>query len=263
MEFDMSDINGLITKMPVFVLVLFRMSGIFFTAPVFSHKAFPIRIKASFAFFLALIVFHSVDITNAELTDNMISFGLMSLKEVAVGAIIGFSIGLLFMMFSLAGTMVGRQIGLEMASTLSPGSATGGSLIGFVYYFSATMIFFATNAHHWVIKTLAYSYKVVPLAGFRFNASLTEKMINSLSLYFAHGVKMAAPFIIVGFLSLVVIGIVLKITQQTNLFILELPMKALVGFALLIVTAPFIIFTMRNMMDSLQVEVVNILRFLR
>lgn len=263
MDFDMNNINGLIRKMPIFFLVLSRMAGIFFAAPVFSNKAFPISIKASFAFFLTLIVFHSVSFVPEDLPDTMLSFGLMTLKELAVGAIIGFAGAVLFMLFSLAGTVVGRQIGLEMASTLSPGLGTGGSLIGFIYYLIATMIFLSINGHHWLIRTLAYSYRAVPLAGFRFTPKLTDKFTDLFVTYYAQGVKMGGPFIIVGFLTLILVGIVLKVTQQTNLFVLELPMKALVGFALLIVAVPYIVFLMTSILEKWQSELITILRFMR
>lgn len=262
MEFRLDSIESVITRMPLFVLVVFRMSGIFFAAPFFSHTAIPVSIKIAFAFFLSLIVFHTVQTDPAELPDNLISFGFLAFKEVAVGAVIGFFGALIFLVFSLAGSTAGRQIGLEMASTLSPGSELGDSLFGFIYYLTALVVFLALNGHHWFIKTLAFSYKVVPLGGFSFMPKLADKMVDSFSIYFSMGIKMAAPFIIIGFLTLIIVGIVLKVTQQTNLFVLELPMKSLVGFTLFFLSAPFIIFFMRNIFGSLQNELVGLLKFL-
>lgn len=263
MEFNVDSINDLIRKMPLFVLVLFRMGGVFFTAPVFSYSSFPVRIKVSLAFFLALIIFPTVQLMSIDLPDTIISFGLMVFREIAVGAIIGFLASLLFFVFSFAGMIAERQMALEMATTFSPTTETGGSLTGLLYYLVGAMVFLAINGHHWIIKTLAFSYKAVPLSGFRFMPKITEKIVESFADYFALGVKMAAPFIIVTLIALIIVGVVLKITEQHNLFVLELPMKALVGFILFILSAPFIVNFMKSILEPMQMEIVNLLRCMR
>lgn len=262
MEFDVSSIVDLVRRMPVFVLVVFRMGGIFVAAPILSHKSFPPSIKMAFSFFLALLIFPTVHFSPEDLPPDIMSFGFVAVREVAVGAIIGFFAAVFFMVFSLAGSVVGRQIGLEMAATMAGGNETGGSLLAFIYYSIATMIFLAINGHHWIIKTLAFSYKAVPLTGFRFIPKLTDKMTDSLAIYFAQGIKMSAPFIIIGLIVLVIVGVVLKVTQQTNMFVLELPLKSLVGFSLLIMSAPYIIYSMSGLIDSLQGELMNLLRLM-
>lgn len=263
MEFTLENVNDLIRKMPVFSLVLFRMGGLFFSAPVFSHRTFPTRIKVSLSFFLALIIFPTVQFVPVELPDNFISYGLIVFREIAVGAIIGFLVALLFLVFSLAGTIAGRQVAIEMASTLAPNTETGGSITGLLYYLVGTMVFLAINGHHWLIKTLAFSYKAVPLSGFRFMPKMTEKMVESFAFYFGLGVKMAAPFIIIALISLVIVGVVLKVTEQHNLFVLELPLKSLVGFILLILNAPFIIRFIESVIQPIRNDIVDLLRYMR
>ena len=263
MEFTVDGINNLITKMPLFVLVLFRMGGLFFTAPVFSHSSVPLKMKVSLSLFLALIIFPTVHFTSFKLPDNIISFGLIVGREIAVGAIIGFLASMTFLVFSLAGMIAGRQVAMEMASTLSPNTETGGSVSGLLYYLVGATVFLAINGHHWLIKTLAFSYKVIPLAGFQFVPKITDKMIESFSIYFALGVRMAAPFIIVALIALVIVGVVLKVTEQTNLFVLELPLKSLVGFFLFVVSAPYIINFMISVLEPLENELTNLLKYMR
>ena len=263
MDFSAANINSMFAKMPIFALVVFRMGALFFVAPVFSHKSIPAKIKIAFAFFLALIIFPTIQMMPIELPNNVLSFGLIVLREIAVGAIIGFFVSLLFLVFSLAGTIAGRQVAMEMATTLSPNTETGGSITGHLYYLVGTVLFLSLNGHHWLVKTLAFSYKAIPLSGYRFTPKITEKMIASFSTYFALGVKMAAPFIIVALISLVIVGVILKVTEQHGLFVLELPLKSLVGFFIFIVSAPFIIDFMIGIMEPMKGEVVNLLRYMR
>ncbi|MGR3317828.1 MAG: flagellar biosynthetic protein FliR [Candidatus Anammoxibacter sp.] len=263
MEFTVDGVNNLISKMPLFALVLFRMGGLFFTAPVFSHTSVPLKMKVSLSLFLALVIFPTVQSIPFALPDNIISFGLIVAKEVAVGAIIGFLASLAFLVFSLAGMIAGRQVAMEMASTLSPNTETGGSITGLLYYMVGAMVFLAINGHHWLIKTLAFSYKAVPIGGFQFVPKMTDKMIESFSIYFALGVRMAAPFIIVALVALVIVGVVLKVTEQHNLFVLELPLKSLVGFFLFVVSAPYIVNFMISVLEPLENDIVNLLRYMR
>ncbi|MGR3219760.1 MAG: flagellar biosynthetic protein FliR [Candidatus Anammoxibacter sp.] len=263
MDFTVDGINNLISKMPLFVLVLFRMGGLFFTAPVFSHMSVPLKMKVSLSLFLALVIFPTVQFIPFTLPYTIISFGLIVVKEVAVGAIIGFMASMTFFVFSLAGMIAGRQVAMEMASTLSPNTETGGSITGLLYYMVGAMVFLAINGHHWLIKALAFSYNAVPLGGFQFTPRLSDKMVESFSVYFALGVRMAAPFIIVALITLVIVGVVLKVTEQHSLFVLELPLKSMVGFYLFVVSAPYIINFMRSVLDPLQNDIVNLLRYLR
>lgn len=263
MDFTVDGINDLIKKGPLFALVLFRVGGLFFVAPVLSYRTFPIRIKIALSFFLALIIFPTVRFLPIDVPDNFLAFGIMVFREVAVGAVIGFLAAMLFVVFSFAGTIAGRQMAMEMASTLSPNAETGGSVTALLFYLAGAMVFLGVNGHHWLIKTVAFSYKVIPLSGFRFAPRLTDRIIESFAAYFALGVKMAAPFIIIALIVLVVVGVILKVTQQHGLFVLELPMKSLVGFFLLIVSAPFIVALMRIVLESLQNDVINLLRYMR
>ncbi len=263
MGFDVGSISDLFNEMPLFTLIMFRMGGMLFTAPVFSHRSVPAKLRIALAFFFAVIAFPSAHATLVEIPNNLFLFGMIVFREIAVGAVLGFFVGLAFMVFSSAGMIAGRQVALEMASTLSPNTETGGSISALLYYMVGATLFLAINGHHWLIKALAFSYKVVPVDGFRFMPKLSDKMLESFSLYFSLGVKMAAPFIIIALISLVIVGVVLKVTEQQNLFVLELPMKSLVGFILFIVSAPFIVNFMITIFEHMQGEVGGLLRYMR
>ena len=187
----------------------------------------------------------------------------MFFREAAVGAALGFFVGLSFLVFSSAGMIAGRQVALEMASTLSPNTETGGSISALLYYMVGATLFLAINGHHWLIKALAFSYKAIPVGGFRFMPKLADKMLDSFSLYFSLGVKMAAPFIIIALISLIIVGVVLKVTEQQNLFVLELPMKSMVGFIMFIASAPFVVNFMITVFERMQGEVAGLLRYMR
>lgn len=259
----MEHVSDIFRQIPLFILVLFRMGGIFLIAPFFGHDFIPIRIKVAIAFFFTLVIFPTVPITPGDLPSDLVSFGFVAAKETAVGVAMGFFASALFMIFSLAGEVVDRQIGLDFVSILSPTTQFGGSLIGMLYYLTAIIIFLSLNGHHWLIKTLAFSYRIVPVGGFSYTAKMMNKIMESFASFFGSGIKMAAPFIIIAILTLIVVGIVLKITQQTNLFIIELPMRALIGFIFLIISAPFIIYSMKGFLEPLQMEIVYLLKFMR
>ena len=74
---------------------------------------------------------------------------------------------------------------------------------------------------------------------------------------------MAAPFIIIALISLIIVGVVLKVTEQQNLFVLELPMKSLVGFIMFVVSAPFVVNFMLTVFEQMQGEVAGLLRYMR
>src|SRR5574337_1328163 len=93
---------------PMFLLILFRLGGLFLSAPIFAGGHVPVVFKAGLALGLAVSLYPLLG-KNVVLAPEMEpwSLGLSIVGEVAIGVAIGLAARLLFVGVSLAGELAG------------------------------------------------------------------------------------------------------------------------------------------------------------
>lgn len=159
-------------------------------------------------------------------------------------AIIGFFIGLIarIMMSALgtAGMVISMQSGLASAQVFNPTMSGQGSIIGAFYSIAGVVLIFATNLHHLLILSVFHSYDLFPFAPLLQGAVSVGDLSNTIARIvndsFVIGVQFAAPFIIVGLMINIALGIMARLMPQLQIFFLALPLQILVSLLMLVIT---------------------------
>src|SRR3990167_3925212 len=111
----------------------------------------------------------------------------------------------------------------------------------------AILIFLLINGHHWFIKTTAQSFAMIPLGSFNYTTVTLIKVLDIFKSLFLMGIKISAPALVV-LLSVVALGLMTKVAQEINVFVVAFPIKILIGFFILIASIPFVINIMKSYM---------------
>ena len=77
------------------------------------------------------------------------------------------------------------------------------------------------------------------------------------------GIKISAPSLVVLLLTVVVLGLMTKVAQEINVFIIAFPVKILIGFLMLIITLPFVINAMKSHLILFEKDIVSLLFVMR
>jgi flagellar biosynthetic protein FliR len=242
----------LVTDFTLILLIFIRIISAFSATPIYSHEAIPIQVKIFIGFIIAFIIFSISDSANIAIEFNAWWLFAMAIKEIVVGLIIGFSLNLIFYGFSFAGTFIGFDMGLAMAQVMNPIEKTNGNAIGQVIYFFALMIFFILDGHQYVIRALAYSFKVIPLGTFEAKEELFTLMIQYSSAVFIIAVKIASPILVSFFLIHIAEGILAKMIPQMQVFFVTQPLKIGVGFILLVAILPVYLYVIKNLLGEFE-----------
>ncbi|MFI3230417.1 MAG: flagellar biosynthetic protein FliR [bacterium] len=227
----------------LYMLIVVRIIGFLVFTPVVGGSTVPAMVRVGFAMVIATIVLTSVDVTVVVYSENILSYGLIILKEFLIGLIIGFVTYLLFNAVFLAGQLSDQQMGFSMANVLDPLSNTQVPITGNIYYMALSAIFIANRGHHMMITALFYSYEMLPIGGANIvgNGSLTNIMIEIMSKFFSLGLLIAMPIIGVVLTMEVALGVLVRAVPKVNVFSLGMPLKSLAGlFALWIVAPSFL-----------------------
>ncbi|MBU0587875.1 MAG: flagellar biosynthetic protein FliR [Gammaproteobacteria bacterium] len=216
-----------------------RVLAVFTTAPIFSIKSVPIRVRVGLAFFIAVAAQASLENQPVISMNGPEAMGAV-VQQVGIGLAIGFAVRTMMAVFELAGEMVGLQMGLNFASFFDPTSNAQVSAMARFFAYMASLLFIVLNGHLMVLMAVIRSFEAFPV-----NQNFLEanKRLNLYQLgtdLFASALWMALPM--VGMLIFVnlALGIVSRVAPQINIYSIGFPITILVGIIGVVVTLPML-----------------------
>jgi flagellar biosynthetic protein FliR len=277
----------LLAHLPAWVLVLFRLTGIFLAGPVFGSTLLPVRVKALMAFGLSLCVYPMliggtlpIDLTAegvainpslpaAPLAGTLAAASISAVihqglslwtlvpwvgLELLIGLAIGFCTGLALLGLQVAGQIIDQQLGFGLAGVYNPEQGSDDGPIGQFYFVMAIAIFLLLGGHRVVLGTLVNSFHTIPLGGLRADGRLVELVVALMGSAFELGLRVAGPLLCLVFLDTIALGFIARTVPQMNILSIGFPLRILMGTMLLVavvsVQGEAFADTMRHMLES-------------
>ena len=247
------------SQLQVYFLIFLRVSAILFSLPIFSSQNIPIIFKAGLSIAVSIVLFPVLSLDNSPFLMPAIPFGIGVLGEIVLGIIIGLSVRLLFAGIQLAGQFAGFQMGLAIANVMDPITSTQASVIAQFYNLIGMLFFLIINAHHWFLKALSESFRLVPPFGFQFTNSLMDQIVKLSGNMFVIAIKVGAPLIAVLLLTSVALGLIVRTVPQMNIFIVAMPLKILIGLMFLAFSLPYMATFFRVIFNGLGNDILLLL----
>jgi len=218
---------------PLFLIIIFRITGFFISAPVFNSRNLPVQLKIALTLIFSLFIYFLVYST-ASVPEINLNYLILLISEFLIGVVIGYTAQLLFSAIQLAGQSIDMQMGFGMVNVMDPQSGMQIPLMGTFNNLLAIFVFFLINGHHYLFEALFYSYQVIPITGFSVNATLISLLIELTADLFLIAFKLAAPLVGALFITDFVMGIIARTVPQMNVFLVGMPAKILSGFLLIL-----------------------------
>lgn len=244
-----------INELLIFVLILVRISGFIYTAPFFSLKRVPIRVKAGLAFFIALMTFMSMT-WKMPIYNGTIGFGIVVVKEAITGTIMGLFANIAYHIIAFAGQMIDMSIGFSMVNELDPVSNIQITITANLYGYVIILFMMITNLHHYFIVAIVDSFKIVPIGGANFNPLIYKLFLEFITNYFVIGFRIIFPIFSTILIVNAILAILAKIAPQMNMFVIGMQLKVFVGLVVL----SFIITLVPSVADFIFNEMIDMLR---
>lgn len=256
-------ISFILVNFQLFILILVRVTGLFVISPIFGRNNLPTIMKIGLSITVALILL-PLKINGFYLEiDNMRTLMFWSISEFLIGIIIGLIAFIYFSIVYLAGTIVDIQMGFGMVNIMDPQTNAQMPLMGGFYNILLTLVFLTINGHHQIIKSLIYSYEILPIG---FNISVSESLINYLIKIFTDtfilAFQLSAPILIAIFLANVILGILARTMPQMNIFIVGLPLKIAIGIIIILLSLRFFIPYSESLFDKMFQSIYELMQIL-
>jgi len=218
----------ILLSLPVFALVLMRISGLVLTAPLFGTPIAPVRIRAAFAMVLAVVMFPAVAAGvpgRLELSEALPA----AIAELIIGMTIGLSLSLLLAGAQVAGTVAGQQAGMALGEVFNPFQNEDTAILAQVYVAVLMLVFLAIGGHRAMLAALLDTYRTIPVLSYAPDESIVLLLLNALTTAFALGLRMAGPVVIALFLTEAAFGFLSRTVPQLNILSVGFGLRNLVA----------------------------------
>jgi flagellar biosynthetic protein FliR len=222
-----------------FVLTLGRIGPLFVLAPLFSSKLIPTRAKVIVAMALA-VGLYPIALKGEDLPTDAMAMGGLMIKEILVGLAFAFALAALFAAITTAGSFLDTLIGFSFGSLVDPISNMQSGVLTQLYSLVGVAIFVAIGGDAWVVRGLASTYEMVPLAALPDIGAMAEGAQHVFSGIFVAAIQVAAPVLLAVIITDAGFGIVSRVMPQLNVFAVGFPAKILIGFILIGASLPFV-----------------------
>ncbi|NLP34596.1 MAG: flagellar biosynthetic protein FliR [Clostridiales bacterium] len=216
----------------IFLLILVRITGFVFTAPFFSLKSVPFRVKTGLSIFLVLILIFTMEYKSPEYI-GVIGYAILVVEEAIVGVVLGFFANIAYYILNFAGKFMDMEIGFSMVTQLDPISMIQTTITSNLYGYLVLLMMMITNLHHYFLKAIIDSFQIIPLGEVVINPSMYQLMVRFMVDYFIIGFRIVLPIFAAILLVNTVLGILAKIAPEMNMFVIGMQLKVFVGLFVL------------------------------
>jgi flagellar biosynthetic protein FliR len=218
------------------LLVASRIAGAITFLPGFGDAYVPVRVRVALAFMITFVVTPILaDHLPAEPKD-LAALSALVITEAFIGSFIGLIARVLLASLETAGAVIATQSSLASAITFDPGSQRNETLPASLMGALALVLIFALNIHHMLLTGLVDSYQVFPAGQVPPLDDMSHAMIRLVAQGFVISLEIAAPYMILGTLFYLSLGLVGRIMPQLQIFYIGLPLQIMGGLTMLMIT---------------------------
>lgn len=224
-------------ELEYFMLIFCRVSCLIYVVPFFSMNNTPRRVRVGLSFVVTVLLYYSMPEKTVLEYDTVLGYAILVLKEAITGLLMGFACNICTTVVGFAGRIIDMETGLSMASLMDPTTRENMSITGMIYNYAITLILIITGIYEYILKALAESFTLIPIAGAVFRSDrLMDSMLKFMADYVLIAFRICLPMFAVMILLNALLGILAKVAPQMNMFAVGMQMKVLIGLTMLFLT---------------------------
>lgn len=225
--------------MSLYLYVAARMSGFVLFNPLLGRSSLPGLVRTGLILVLTICTAPLAGPAPAAPTGLL---GLMAKLglELALGFLLGLVMNFFFYIPRLAGEAIDTQMGMTMSQIYDPGSQSNMSVTGTLLNVLMTLLFFAANGHHTLLRIMVTSGDAIPFGAASFGEGAMGYLLSLFAQCTVLAVKLCLPILAAELVGQIGMGILMKVIPQINVFAINIELKVVIGLALVfLLIAPF------------------------
>lgn len=219
----------------LFSFIVMRVTGVVELNTVLSRSEIPGTVKGMFIFMISAMIFIWTGGNLMAEPETLLEYGFMLVKELAIGACIGFGMELTLAVIRFGGTVIDFMMGLNMAQMYDPSSNQQTTPNANRFAIFMCLIFFITNGHVRYLEIIFNSIKLIPFGMVQLNINIATYMFEMFNQCMIMGLEFAFPLIAIELLTQICLGILMRVIPQLNIFSVNFQLKIIAGMVMLLI----------------------------
>lgn len=223
------------SELTLFIFIFARMSGFVLFNPILGRNNIPVAYRTGLTMVLSVSAISGVMAQQAAvLPVSLLDLAIRIILELTLGFFFGMIMNFFFYIPQFTGSVVDMQMGMSMNQIYDPASQSNMSATGTLLNAMMTMLFFAANGHHTLLRIVLTSGDVVPYGAAAFGQDAASAMLQVFIECTLMAVKLALPILAAEMLGQVGMGVLMKVIPQINVFAINIDLKIIIGLSLLL-----------------------------
>ncbi|MGN0437934.1 MAG: flagellar biosynthetic protein FliR [Lachnospiraceae bacterium] len=243
-----------------FLIILARIMGAMAFAPIFGNMNVTRRVRLFLGVAVAFVIFMVYPYEPLGYT-TFYGFTSILLQNLVVGLSIGFVSNITLSIISMAGQFIDRELGFSMVSNFDQNFNTETTVTAEFYNILVVIIMLSMNLHYFILSALSDSFQLIPIGHVKLDSgTIYDTMLQYIINYFVIALRISLPILISIMLLNVILGVLAKTAPQMSMFVIGIQLKIFLGFAVILVTLPFLGNVTRYIYEQMETIVMEILK---
>jgi flagellar biosynthetic protein FliR len=234
-----------------FVLVFSRLGPMFLLFPGIGETYVPVRVRVLLAMTMSFVFMEPLLTVIPMPPDGISDLARIIMIEVVVGLFFGSLMRLAVSSLETAGGVVAIQTGLSNAVILNPALATQSPLPSAFFSIIGVTLVFVTGLDRTLIHAVVETYSIFPPGVSLLPGDIAQTFIQTVNRSFVVGIELAAPFLVIGLLMFIALGVMQRLLPQVQLFLVAMPIQIWGGLFLMATTVAGIMTVWLSYFDQL------------
>jgi flagellar biosynthetic protein FliR len=216
-----------------FLLALARSSAWVMSMPLLGSRGVSAAGRLAVAIGLALFLAEPVA-RSAEMPTTALGLAAGALLQVGVGLLLGFLVSLAVSAFRVSGVLIDYMSGFGSSALFDPVSGNLSAVFARFTEAAFTLLLFVTPAWQGLVRGFLTSFEALPVGTApHVDQDLVDVVASTVGTMLMAAVQIGAPVLGALFLTEAALALAARFVPQANIFLVGLPLKALVAFSTL------------------------------
>jgi len=234
-----STATAILMSADYFILLVFRMSGLVLSSPIFGRVNVPMVAKLGLVASLSYLMFNVFPQTAAIQYSTLFGYLLVCAGELLLGMALAYVTNVFFSLTAFtAGQLIDMQVGYGIVNVFDAQNNTQVPMMGNVLNITFILLFFLVDGHLRLVEILYLTIERMPVGTLIISSTIGITAVEVFVRAFLLGIMMALPIIASGLTIEIAFGMLMRAVPQIHMFIIGIPLKMLVGLILFATTLP-------------------------
>lgn len=220
-----------------FIWPLFRVAAFLAAAPIFGEIGVSPMIKLSLAVLISVAISPLVGAVPLVDLSSGAALGMI-FEQIIIGTALGMTMRLVFSAVSVAGELIGLQMGLSLAQVYDISIGGNASVISKLLSTIALLVFVAVNGHLLMVSGLAKTFAMVPIGGDHLPIDGVAHLLAWSGSIISSGLLLSMPMVVALLAVNLIMGIMNRAAQQLSIFSIGFPITLGVSLLMLTILLP-------------------------